>query len=238
VTSLAEYFFTPVEGAHAGRREFKFLLMQRGGGDAPSRVAASVPALRREYPSRQVTSLYFDSPTLSSYQESTSGMSERVKVRLRWYGALTPETTAVLELKYRANQLGWKSQYALGALPLEDCSLGALARSFGSRVTPAERPLVEVLRVPILVTSYHRHYFCTADGAIRVTVDTGLCVRDQRLRPRLNLTFDGARSGFAVLECKLDPAREHEGMSLLRRLAPRHTRFSKYCHGVERILQR
>jgi hypothetical protein len=226
------------DAPHAGRREFKYLLPRVSDDRAAAMVRARVPGLREEFAPRLVSSLYFDTAGYSCYAQSNAGASERVKVRLRWYGALHPGTPLTLELKHRANHLGWKSQYALPPLDLAAAPLAALPARFAALVAPGERPLVEMLRLPILVTSYYRHYFATADGAIRVTVDARLRFIDQRLRPRLTRSSDVLSTDFAVVECKLAQSREADGARLLRALAPRQMRFSKYCCGVERLSAR
>ena len=222
---------------HHGRREFKFLLSSLTERGAVALVRARVPALRREYAPRQVSSLYFDSASYSCFHQSNAGVSERIKVRLRWYGDLTPATPLTLELKHRANHLGWKSQYALGALDLASLDVRALPRRFAEVVLPAERSAVHLLRMPILVTSYFRHYFATADGEIRVTVDGGLRFADQRRSRHLRLSGAGRASDLSVVECKMAPARERDAAGMLRGLPQRHGRFSKYCYALERLAE-
>ncbi|MEO6447209.1 MAG: VTC domain-containing protein [Gemmatimonadaceae bacterium] len=151
------------------------------------------------------------------------------------YDTPSADTTAILKLKYRASHLGWKSLYPLEGLSLPSACLRDLPRIFAATVAPSERPVVELLRIPIVITTYFRHNFATADGGIRITVDTGLRFHDQRVGSTLRTTFDGTACDFAVVESKLEPAREAEAARMLRALAPRHTRFSKYCHAVGRV---
>jgi len=225
------------DAPHHGRREFKFVLSPMSERGAVSLVRARVPALRREFAPRQVSSLYFDSASYSCYHQSNAGVSERTKVRLRWYGDLEPSTPLTLELKHRASHLGWKSQYTLGAGDLAHVDLRDLHRRFAEFVAPAERGAVGMLRMPILVTSYFRHYFATLDGGIRVTVDGGLCFADQRRSQRLRLSGAGCASDLTVVECKMAPARVGDAAGLLRGLPQRHGRFSKYCHALERLTE-
>lgn len=227
-----------VDVPHDGRREFKYILPSLAGGRAVSWVTARARALREEFPARQVSSIYFDSATYSCFRQSNAGESERVKVRLRWYDVLTPTSPLTLEFKHRANHLGWKSQHRFEVADLADRALRTLPALFAARVSPRERALVEQLRLPILVTTYYRHYFVTLDGGIRVTVDTGLRYLDQRLRPSLNLTRDAQSCDFAVVECKLEQSREADAAHLMRAFSPRHSRFSKYCDGLQRLTDR
>jgi len=225
------------DAQHQGRREFKFRLSSMSERAAVALVRSRVPALRAEYAPRQVSSLYFDSASYTCYYQSNAGVSERAKVRLRWYGALAPCTPLTLELKHRANHLGWKSQYAFEDCDLSQVDLRELAGRFAEVVAPAERSVVRTLRMPILVTTYFRHYFSTADGGIRVTVDSGLRFTDQRRNRRLRLTGAGRASDLAVVECKTAPDRERDAAALLRGLPQRHGRFSKYCHALERLTE-
>lgn len=227
-----------IDAPQRGRREYKHLLPSLQGRRAVSWVTTRAHALREEYQPRQVTSLYFDSAGYSCYRQSNAGASERVKVRLRWYGALETASPLTLEFKHRANHLGWKTQHAFSFADLAECNLRSLVSRFEHALDREERALVSQLRVPILVTSYFRHYFVTADGGVRVTVDTGLRYLDQRLRPVLNLTRDARHCDFAVVECKLEPGRDSHAPRLLCGLPLRHTRFSKYCHALQSLTER
>lgn len=213
------------------RREFKYLLPHVHGALAVSRVHRSVPLLTREHAPRQVSSIYFDSASYDCYRQSNSGDNERVKLRMRWYGdglVVTP----VLELKHRANHMGWKGQHSLPSMELGALTFGELRERFRACVTPREQALVDVLRFPVLIATYHRHYLVTPDRRIRVTVDTALRFIDQRNRRRPNLQFDRCEADFSVVECKLDAEHEPAARALLRNFGTRHSRFSKYCFGV------
>lgn len=223
---------------HGGRREYKHLLPSLSGVRAESWVTTRVRGLREEYPPRQVSSLYLDSASYSCYCQSNAGASERVKVRLRWYGALAADSPLTLEFKHRANHLGWKTQHRFTLPDFGGRNLRSLALQLEEGVGAVDRALMAQLRIPILVTSYHRHYFVTTDGGIRVTVDTALRYFDQRLRPTLNLTRDALQCDFAVVECKLEPRGEAHAGRLLRALPLRPTRFSKYCHALQSLARR
>jgi hypothetical protein len=57
------------------RREFKYLIPKRGGMSPTMLVRSRVPALTVQHPSRQVTSVYFDTVNYELLA-SRSGMSE------------------------------------------------------------------------------------------------------------------------------------------------------------------
>ena len=62
------------------------------------------------YPPRRVNSLYLDTPDLSSLGENLAGVSDRQKLRLRWYGDSVRAIEPLLELKQKRNLLGRKKQ--------------------------------------------------------------------------------------------------------------------------------
>ncbi|MCI0396740.1 MAG: VTC domain-containing protein, partial [Chloroflexi bacterium] len=78
---------------------------------------------RVEHASRQVNNLYLDTPDLDYFKTNLAGLSERRKLRLRWYGELAPAgpdgqipVQPILELKHKTNMLGGKKQFILPAL--------------------------------------------------------------------------------------------------------------------------
>ncbi|MDZ4673331.1 MAG: VTC domain-containing protein [Gemmatimonadota bacterium] len=224
--------------AAPGRLEYKFLLPGLTDQRAVDGVTARVAGLRRTFPPRQVSSLYFDSASYVAYAGSNAGNSERVKVRLRWYGALADSSPLTLELKHRANHHGWKSVYPEVPGGLASVPLRQLASRFANHVAPRHRLTVELLRLPIVLTSYRREYFTDLSGAVRVTVDTGLRFLDQRHHRCLNLRSDQVETSFSVVECKFQPERRADAVRLLRAFGPRQVRFSKYCFGLEHLRRR
>lgn len=215
------------------RCERKFVLPSGTGDRASATVRSRVPALTRLYPARTVSSLYFDTASFACYEESNAGISHRVKLRLRWYGELSLTSVFALEVKRRAGTYGWKQVHQVGTLDLQGLRWEALRRELLARVGPEARVALDLFSVPVLVTEYRREYFHCPGRGVRVTVDTGLRFFDQRLRSRLNMTFDQTRADFAIVEGKMDRSHEDEGIRLLRDLDLRNTRFSKYCFGVD-----
>jgi hypothetical protein len=216
------------EAGHT-RREYKYLLPAR---TSVAHVRALVPSLRIEYAPRLVSSVYFDTNAYETFEQSNSGMSQRTKLRLRWYGDLRLAARPVVELKHRLNHQGSKVQYPLGPIDFGSTTWAAVRAMMLAGVAGTDRLLVEALRVPILIASYHRHYLVSNDRRLRVTLDTGLRFFDQRHRPAPNLRFDTVRAHLAVLECKMDEAVHTDETRILEPLKVRWTRFSKYCYGL------
>ena len=54
------------------------------------------------FPDRYVNNIYLDTPVMSNYWNNVTGLSQRVKVRIRWYGeALGLQSNPILEFKIK-----------------------------------------------------------------------------------------------------------------------------------------
>ena len=51
------------------------------------------------HPSRKVNSIYFDTNNYSSIRQNLDGISEKKKIRVRWYGDKKTITDPILEIK-------------------------------------------------------------------------------------------------------------------------------------------
>ena len=204
----------------------RFRWWQRGHG------RAFTPA----YPTRTVNNIYFDSPDWTNYGDNMSGVSDRTKCRLRWYGELETGAEATFEVKRRRNAIGHKrgqrvpmSELHLRSLPIE--RLYTRLRV----LLPAELRLqLDQCHRPVLYNRFRREYYEAPDG-LRLTVDTDIVHAPLRgsslpaLRPTPGATH-------AVVELKYPLERRPEAQEAFRRLPFRATRFSKYMAGIDHLL--
>lgn len=195
------------------------------------------PALFREaYPARMINNLYFDSVDLRSYHEHVRGVGNRVKTRIRWYGPLRGAIVRpVLERKLKRGLVSGKAGYPLPPLTLNGC---LPRRELADALSAPDLP--EMLRwqvrglVPVLANRYRRRYFVSANGHLRLTVDTDLEFFDARsaaggLRPL------PVSAPPVILELKYTPAHAAEAADAASALPYRLTRCSKYVLGVEHL---
>ena len=190
-------------------------------------------AFSTAYPQRSVNNIYFDTQDMSNIRDNLAGGSERVKLRLRWYGRLHTVHAANMQLKEKRGELGWKliiplkceidlrrSDWREIVETIRKAGLGALSERF------AHSPL------PVLVNSYQREYFVSGDNRIRLTLDTALTYFGQRFSQLPNLTRPEPRQSIAVVELK----GAVEDTELLKAAATQipmfRTAFSKYLVGA------
>ncbi|MBT6586378.1 MAG: VTC domain-containing protein, partial [Gammaproteobacteria bacterium] len=126
---------------------------------------------RRQYSDRWVNSIYLDSLALTNYLENVIGLSNRQKIRFRWYDSLEQIS---IERKQKTNKSSNKQSaklsnikalrpdhaVAIGQLELENPQLLAYTLSLA----------------PTLEVSYLRSYYEIASG-IRMTIDRNMKFR-------------------------------------------------------------
>ncbi|MEM9775592.1 MAG: VTC domain-containing protein, partial [Chloroflexota bacterium] len=141
----------------------------------------------KTYEKRRVNSLYFDTPNLQSYHGNLSGIAERKKLRLRWYGPISePTNNPVLELKCKAGLLGDKNQQRLNCTINWSWPYADILKTIRTTADQAWQPVLQTAFQPTLINSYTREYFATGDGAVRATLDHDQVAFNQRLSGRPN----------------------------------------------------
>ena len=88
----------------AVRRETKYILPNADVGKFRRLMETNGRRLTHNESISTVRSIYFDDVLLSDCQANLSGISHRMKVRLRWYDSLTPGEVLFFEIKWRDNR--------------------------------------------------------------------------------------------------------------------------------------
>jgi len=202
----------------------------------------------------RVSSQYFDTPDHRGWREKLDGVSNRRKLRLRYYGevdgeASFPARAFFLEIKHRASETIRKERLRLEPAAaraiLDDA--GELLRigSHAAATAPDDGALASMLHlaagrrlVAANVITYHREAWAGAvDSRLRITFDSSLralppdrflAVSDrvgERLLPPTRL----------LLEVKFDTAIPVWVKDVLRVIGLRPGRFSKYATGMEAL---
>lgn len=167
--------------------------------------------LERLYPSRKISSSYFDNENLDLFRDSEEGLLPRKKLRLRCYPNHLDEIEYSMETKISSVEGRFKtskpfvliSNESLIDFEFVDCSYGIL------------KPVVEIL--------YLREYYFV--NGIRITLDSDIRYKD--LKCLSNYFFEER----CVIELK---APDNTSLDFLISLIhePRR-RFSKYCNAIK-----
>lgn len=191
----------------------------------------------QQYDPRSVNSLYLDSCSLARYEENLNGISERKKVRLRWYGDTADASTAKLEFKLRHSGKGKKIIFnAPLDLSTENFSWkNALYNSYQQLPNKGRIYLGNGI-MPILICRYQRKYFISDCQKIRATIDSNIEVFDQRYSDRLNIAKPQPLGHYYLLELKADEAFEKELSELISTCPLRPSRHSKYVNSIRKLI--
>lgn len=186
------------------------------------------------YPPRQVNNVYFDTADCRNVDENLDGVAERHKLRLRWYGPVLERVAgARLELKRREGAVGWKEVCPVDVLlDLGQEAWSAVCASLRATSDPQLALWFSALAYPTLINCYQRAYYATPDQAVRLTVDTGLRVYDQRFCSRPNLSRAAAMPDQVIVELKAAVEHLPRLADVLGDLPLRPDRYSKYVHGL------
>jgi hypothetical protein len=188
------------------------------------------------YPPRRVNSLYFDTLHLSSFDENLAGVSERQKLRLRWYGEGIREVEPVLELKQKRDMLGRKKQAQLPCKLDLTSSWREILGTVRACVEPEWRVLLQTVDQPTLFNHYQREYYAAPDGALRVTLDYACAAFDQRLSLRPNLRVPLPIADRVVIELKAALEQAERLQEAVVQFPALRTRNSKYVGSLQTAL--
>lgn len=185
------------------------------------------------YPPRQVNSLYFDTREAGCLTDNLVGISERTKLRFRWYGEDCSAVRGILELKCKLNQLGWKEQYPVPfTVDLTTTSWSTLLEHMRERVDGPFSVWLSYLNQPTLITSYMREYYESIDRQVRVTIDYDLVSYEQITHLKPNLVIGTPTPGQVVVEVKADGSLHRRVSDTLSSFPLQVGRNSKYVSGL------
>lgn len=218
------------------RRETKFVTDEREVGRLVHWLRLHPAAFRASFPHRWINSIYFDSYDFSAYRQNLAGVSERTKVRYRWYGPDITPGPGTLEIKCKRNYFGWKLRYPVRRLVhVQGHRWRDLRGQLLDELPPDGRLWLLSNPQPAMMVRYRRSYFETADGRIRATIDESQSFYDQRYKPHLNLTRRSNVYRTAVFELKFDRSAREAAARLLSAIPVRVSRNSKYVAGLRSV---
>jgi hypothetical protein len=214
------------------RYERKFMVTAMSTGAIEARVKLHPSYFRKAYAQRYINNIYFDTQTLKYYHENERGVSNREKVRIRWYGNLEGRiSNPMLEIKRKNGLAGTKLSFPLSGFDMgRNTSRLDLANVFANSILPDDvREKLKVL-TPTLVNRYSRQYYLDGTGKFRLTLDSEMSyygIKGLALFPVRLHQEDGA-----VLELKYAIEDADLAVSIPDHLPFRLTKNSKYVKGI------
>jgi len=218
------------------RYERKFLISQLSRYEVESIVKFHPAAFSEIYYWRFVNNIYFDTVGMSAYQDKLIGISDRLKVRIRWYGELfSLIKEPVLELKIKRGSLVGKLRFPLASFYLDrGYSLRLQQDIFAkSDIPEMMRDYLKTLKFTLL-NRYHRKYFQSIDRKFRITIDFDM--ESYRIDPVANCFVEKSTDHTnTILELKYSDKDDEEARFITDLFPVRMTRSSKYVTGIESL---
>lgn len=148
---------------------------------------------------RWINNLYGDTHDLNHFHENIEGLSERKKLRFRWYGKPNGEINVTAEYKIKVDDTNTKKSVQLG--PINFPKETPLNTLFELCLQKWETLQDSDIQAPFgyqaaLLNRYKRCYFLSADERIRITIDTPI---------HFHNAFNGIKATqnqYAVVELK------------------------------------
>lgn len=196
-------------------------------------IKRNAAQFREIYEERHINNIYFDDLDFGNYFANDDGIRDRLKTRIRWYGALNGDIERpALEIKVKRGWAGEKPTYRLAGFHLGPDFSAADAQSIFRRSDlPGwihQRVQVES---PMLINRYARRYFLSADGHCRLTIDRDLrfyrCPFPGAFHPRYHEPRE-----TLIIEMKYSCLGDLGVDVFTNNFRFRMTKFSKYATGV------
>lgn len=195
------------------------------------KIAVNSLLFKKKYPNRVINSIYFDTHSLSTFDDSVSGNQIRKKHRIRWYNEHSEKSDVTYEIKYKHSQLSWKHLYKTNYRINEEATKWDNIFKQEMGLADLNFPTLSNL-LPVTLVSYERSYFESWDKRIRLTLDSKLSFRNQRLLTKPNFKIFNYHTRSSIVELKFQEEDLAQVKQVQKILKFRPQRFSKYCESV------
>lgn len=214
------------------RRELKFVLPRAARPAFESWLRRSPALFSATFPQRAVHSVYAETSQWTNYSANLDGLSERAKLRLRWYGTDNVPDVIRLESKLKRAASTIKSPFELPGINLADLTWSQLNQHLIEHCPSTWSNALSMLRSPVSGNRYLRRYYLARDQSIRLTVDTDLVVRDL-INSTLVLGGTERHVSFDIVEIKLQKSDIQKTTAIFADFPARTSRISKYVLGIQ-----
>lgn len=187
---------------------------------------------KEAFPERIVNSIYYDDDDFSLFRDAEYGVSERHKIRIRFYN--NDQLGINIEKKNRRGEYNWKDYGEVKT------NKGDLLVLNTKQINGIDKKIIipSTLNIkyrPKIIVSYKRNYFVSFDGLLRATIDNNIKFLNISSKSNI-LEINRIRSlDHAILEIKYNSNYFPDSeilKSLVEKLNLILCRSSKYCKGI------
>ena len=186
------------------------------------------------YSQRFINNIYFDSHNHNNYSENIEGSSNRLKVRIRWYGELFGKIKSpVLEIKIKNGLLGKKKSLKINSF---DFNNGTDISNILETIDNSKLNIDLKSLKPTLLNRYSRIYFQSIDKRFRITIDNKQ--EFYSIKNKNNMFLKSIKDfNSVILELKYQEEYDEEANSIVNQFPFRLTKSSKYVNGIQQLNQ-
>ena len=133
---------------------------------------------KKIYKKRFINNIYFDTYNYDLLNHNIEGLSERKKIRIRWYGQTFGLSKKTIELKIKSEFLNTKKSLSIGKFKIN--SFEEITK-FNDYVV--DNVLLKkdfkfyneiINKNPVILNRYQRSYYLSPKNDVRVTIDSDL----------------------------------------------------------------
>lgn len=191
-------------------------------------------SFREIFSKRKINNIYLDTFDLKTYFDNVYGNTNRVKVRIRWYGDTFGNIEhPVLELKIKSGLAGNKNSFPLSSFKLDRTfTRDTLFQMFNDSDLPIWVHEKLANYKPVLLNCYSRKYFSSADKLVRITLDNTMMYFSISSRNN-NFIKKHVDWQNVIVEMKYSLDAADIASEVGQHLPIRMTKSSKYVNGIE-----
>tara|TARA_B100001059_G_scaffold233661_1_gene274209 strand:+ start:434 stop:1123 length:690 start_codon:yes stop_codon:yes gene_type:complete len=214
------------------RYERKFLINDLTVDEITSLVNINSSMFNFSFNKRIINNIYFDNFNFNNYHENVEGSTDRIKIRIRWYGDLFSHIKKPkLEIKIKKGFLGTKKTTKLKSFNLNG-DLSNIFKPLKDNFIYSRYNLNTVS--PVLLNSYTRCYYISNNKSYRITIDNKQSYYKifKNNNSFLHKVYD---DNSTILEIKYNDLYDDNVNAITNSFPFRMTKNSKYVNGIEAI---
>ena len=214
------------------RNELKFIAFWPFNYEIPELIKLIPGQFSEIYKPRFINNIYFDSFNFNDYADTINGISNRKKIRLRWYGEFFGLINSpALEIKQKRGRVVKKIIHTFPHFeikPSMNIKVNINNISSGNGFHYIKN------REPNIINRYKRKYFLSNNKKFRITIDTNQQFTNPKniQTPRKIYPVEPQPT---IIELKFDVQWEKEVMRITNALPFRINKNSKYVNTLKAL---
>ena len=212
------------------RHELKYIVTQYAENEVIFMIKRHPAIFTEIFSKRGVNNIYFDTAMFEAFSDNVIGISERVKMRIRWYGdTFCCVEKPMLEFKIKKASSGRKELYSFPSFSLNQDTHSSEIFDLIKKIKGFSHLArgVSLKTSPVLINNYTRRYFLSSCGRFRITYDTNLGYYDFNKKNKERL-----ETQQKILEIKFNCEDYKNVKDITSNFQFRMNKSSKYVNGI------